>query len=63
LRFLQANEEALKRLKLEKEDRMKVLPELRKQSRREYLEKRRQDKLQDLEMEVAEEEYYFDGQK
>ena len=48
---------------MEQEDRKKVIPELRKQSRRDYLQKRRTDKLQDLEMEVAEEEYYFEGQK
>ena len=58
-----AYEEAKKRLQLEKEDLKKVLPEIRKKSRRDYLEKRRQDKLDDLEMEVQEEEYYFEGQK
>lgn len=59
---LQAYEEAKKRLQLENEDRQKVLPELRKKSRRDYLEKRRKDKLDDLEMEVQEEEYFFEGQ-
>ena len=58
-----ANEKALKRLRLEKEDRVKVLPKLREQSRRDYLNKRRQDKLQDLELQVQEEEYYFKGQE
>lgn len=35
------------------------LPELRKQSRREYLSKREQEKLEDLEAEIIDEEYLF----
>ena len=48
---------------MDKEDKMKAVPDLRKKSRRDYLDKRRQDKLLDLEQEVQEEEYYFEGQK
>lgn len=39
------------------------LPELRKQSRRQYLTKREQEKLEDLEAEIADEEYLFSTQK
>lgn len=35
------------------------LPELRKHSRREYLSKREQEKLEDLEAEIIDEEYLF----
>ena len=59
----QAYEEATRRLHLEKEDRKKIIPELRKKSRRDYLNKRQQDKLLDLEMEVEEEQYYFGDQQ
>ncbi|KAI0227759.1 putative pre-mRNA-splicing factor ATP-dependent RNA helicase mog-4 [Lamellibrachia satsuma] len=57
-----AYEEAMKRLQLESEDRKKVIPELRKKSRREYLKKRQHDKLEDLEQELQDEEYYFGDQ-
>ena len=53
----------MKRLQLESEDRKKVIPELRKKSRREYLKKRQHDKLEDLEQELQDEEYYFGDQK
>lgn len=39
------------------------LPELRKESRRQYLTKREQEKLEDLEAEIADEEYLFSTQK
>ncbi|BFZ20424.1 hypothetical protein BsWGS_23462 [Bradybaena similaris] len=58
-----AFEEANKRLKLEQEDRKKIIPELRKKSRRDYLKKRGKDKLEDLEADIAEEEYFFSGVK
>jgi len=58
---LQAYDEAKKRLQKETEDRKVIVPELRKQSRRDYLRKRQAEKLEDLEMEVQEEEYYFGG--
>ncbi|XP_078497835.1 pre-mRNA-splicing factor ATP-dependent RNA helicase DHX16 [Lissotriton helveticus] len=54
-----AYEESQKRLKLAEEDRKKMVPELRKKSRREYLNKRETDKLEDLEAEIADEEYLF----
>lgn len=37
------------------------LPELRKESRRAYLTKREQEKLEDLEAEIIDEEYLFSG--
>jgi len=57
----QAYDEARKRLEKETEDRKVIVPELRHQSRRDYLRKRQAEKLEDLEMEIAEEEYYFGG--
>ncbi|XP_013188869.2 pre-mRNA-splicing factor ATP-dependent RNA helicase DHX16 isoform X1 [Amyelois transitella] len=53
-------EEAAKRLKLEAEDRDKILPKLRVQSRRKYLEKRKDDKVVELEADIADDEYLFD---
>ncbi|CAG4998712.1 unnamed protein product [Parnassius apollo] len=53
-------EEAAKRLKLEAEDRTKILPKLRVQSRRKYLEKRKEDKVIELEADIADDEYLFD---
>ncbi|XP_018416162.1 PREDICTED: putative pre-mRNA-splicing factor ATP-dependent RNA helicase DHX16 isoform X2 [Nanorana parkeri] len=54
-----AYEEAQKRLKVAEEDRKKMVPELRKKSRRDYLVKREKDKLEDLEAEIADDEYLF----
>ena len=56
-------EEAAKRLKLEKEDRAKVVPSLRIESRRTYLEKRETDKLVELEEELLDEERFWSGVK
>lgn len=42
---LRAYEEAAKRLKLESESREKIIPKLRIESRRKYLEKRKEDKV------------------
>lgn len=53
-------EEAAKRLKLEAEDREKILPKLRIHSRRKYLEKRKDDKVIELEADIADDEYLFD---
>lgn len=53
-------EEAAKRLKLEAEDREKILPKLRIQSRRKYLQKRKDDKVVELEDDIADDEYLFD---
>ncbi|CAI5767895.1 pre-mRNA-splicing factor ATP-dependent RNA helicase DHX16 [Podarcis lilfordi] len=54
-----AYEEAQKRLKIAEEDKKVMVPELRKKSRREYLAKREKDKIEDLEAEIADEEYLF----
>ncbi|XP_043940421.1 pre-mRNA-splicing factor ATP-dependent RNA helicase DHX16 [Protopterus annectens] len=54
-----AYEEAQKRLKLAEEDHKKMVPELRKKSRRDYLTKREQEKLEDLEAEIVDDEYLF----
>uniref|UniRef100_H3D255 RNA helicase n=1 Tax=Tetraodon nigroviridis TaxID=99883 RepID=H3D255_TETNG len=54
-----AYEEAQKRLKMAEDDQRKILPELRKRSRRDYLKKREAEKLEDLEAEIKDEEYLF----
>ncbi|XP_051852082.1 pre-mRNA-splicing factor ATP-dependent RNA helicase DHX16 isoform X2 [Antechinus flavipes] len=54
-----AYEEAQKRLKMAEEDQKAMIPELRKKSRREYLAKREREKLEDLEAELADEEFLF----
>lgn len=59
----QAFEEAKKRLQQETEDRKVVVPELRKQSRYDYLKKRQSDKMEDLALEIEEENYFFGDQK
>ncbi|EDW27255.1 GL21126 [Drosophila persimilis] len=55
-----AIEEATKRLKLEHEDRDKIVPHLRLQSRRQYLEKRKDDKVAELEADILDDEYLFE---
>ncbi|KAK7885945.1 hypothetical protein WMY93_025566 [Mugilogobius chulae] len=54
-----AYEEAQKRLKMAEDDQRNMLPELRKRSRWEYLKKREEEKLEDLEAEIKDEEYLF----
>ncbi|XP_031610135.1 pre-mRNA-splicing factor ATP-dependent RNA helicase DHX16 [Oreochromis aureus] len=54
-----AYEEAQKRLKMAEDDQKNMLPELRKQSRRDYLKKRESEKLEDLEAEIMDDEYLF----
>uniref|UniRef100_A0A3B3WQZ8 RNA helicase n=1 Tax=Poecilia mexicana TaxID=48701 RepID=A0A3B3WQZ8_9TELE len=54
-----AYEEAQKRLKMAEDDQKNMLPELRKRSRWEYLKKREEEKLEDLEAEIIDEEYLF----
>ncbi|XP_029727278.2 pre-mRNA-splicing factor ATP-dependent RNA helicase DHX16 [Aedes albopictus] len=56
-----AYEEAAKRLKLEAEDRDKLLPKLRIHSRRQYLEKRKDDKVAELEADILDDEYLFEA--
>ena len=63
LSFFQAYEEAKKRLQMESEDRKRIIPEIRKKSRQQYLKKRQDDKLQDLEAELEDEEYLFGDSK
>lgn len=53
-------EEAAKRHKIEHEDRDKILPSLRIQSRRKYLEKRKEDKVAELEADILDDEYLFE---
>ncbi|CAH0555809.1 unnamed protein product [Brassicogethes aeneus] len=55
-----AYEEAAKRLKMENEDKEKIIPMLRVQSRRKYLEKRKDDKMAELEADIADDEYLFE---
>ncbi|XP_053693468.1 pre-mRNA-splicing factor ATP-dependent RNA helicase DHX16 [Sabethes cyaneus] len=55
-----AYEEAAKRLKLEADDRDKLMPKLRIQSRRQYLEKRKDDKVAELEADILDDEYLFE---
>ena len=55
-----AFEEAAKRLAQEKQDREKMIPELRKESRRAYLGKRKEDKLSELKADILDDEYLFD---
>lgn len=52
-------EEAAKRLKLEAEGRDKLMPQLRLQSRRQYLAKRKDDKVAELEADIQDDEYLF----
>ncbi|XP_065220095.1 pre-mRNA-splicing factor ATP-dependent RNA helicase DHX16 [Planococcus citri] len=59
-----AYEEAAKRLKLENEkDREKLIPKLRVDSRRKYLEKRKEDKVLELEQDIVDDEYLFDDEE
>lgn len=55
-------EEAAKRLQLETEDREKIIPNLRVQSRRKYLEKRKEDKVAELEADIIDDEYLFEDE-
>uniref|UniRef100_T1J1A2 RNA helicase n=1 Tax=Strigamia maritima TaxID=126957 RepID=T1J1A2_STRMM len=54
-----AFEEAAKRLQLEVEDRKRIVPKLRVESRRKYLVKRKEDKLVELEGDIQDEDYLF----
>ncbi|XP_030765418.1 pre-mRNA-splicing factor ATP-dependent RNA helicase DHX16 [Sitophilus oryzae] len=55
-----AYEEAAKRLKLENAEREKIIPKLRVESRRKYLEKRKEDKVAELEADIIDDEYLFE---
>lgn len=54
-----AYEEAKKRLEIEEADNKEVIQDLRKKSRREYLKKREEDKLLELDADLRDEEYLF----
>ncbi|KAG1698522.1 Pre-mRNA-splicing factor ATP-dependent RNA helicase DHX16 [Nymphon striatum] len=56
-------EEAAKRLQMEAEDRKNVMPKIRLESRRKYLEKRKEDKLAELEGDIMDDEYLFQQTK
>lgn len=47
------------RLKLENADREKIVPQLREESRKQYLAKRKVDKLAELEKMVQDDQEYF----
>jgi len=53
-------EEAAKRLQQEQADKEKMIPELRIKSRRDYLVKRKEDKLQELELDIMDDDFLFD---
>ncbi|PFX22231.1 putative pre-mRNA-splicing factor ATP-dependent RNA helicase DHX16 [Stylophora pistillata] len=55
-----AFKEAAKRLKVDEEDRKKMVPDLRKKSRRDYVKKRRVDKLEMLQEDILDDEYLFE---
>lgn len=55
-----AYQEAAKRLKMENEGREKMIPMLRKISRRKYLEKRKEDKVIELAEDIQDDEYLFE---
>lgn len=52
-------EEAAKRIKLEQGSLEKLVPSLRIESRRKYLEKRKDDKMVELEADIQDDEYLF----
>ncbi|KAK3922630.1 Pre-mRNA-splicing factor ATP-dependent RNA helicase DHX16 [Frankliniella fusca] len=53
-------EEAAKRIKMEKGNLEKLIPSLRVESRRKYLEKRKDDKIAELEADIQDDEMLFD---
>jgi len=59
-----AYEEAAKRLKLENErEKEMVIPQMRIESRCKYLEKRKDDKVTELEADTIDDEYLFDAKE
>ena len=55
-------EEAAKRIKLEQGNLQKIVPHLRVESRRKYLEKRKDDKMAELEADIQDDEYLFEDE-
>ncbi|KRX49927.1 putative pre-mRNA-splicing factor ATP-dependent RNA helicase mog-4 [Trichinella sp. T9] len=58
-----AYKEAAERLKYEAEDRQKIVPQLRIKSRREYLKKREEQKVEELQLAIDDELRLFAGEK
>ncbi|XP_046403500.1 pre-mRNA-splicing factor ATP-dependent RNA helicase DHX16 [Ischnura elegans] len=56
------HEEAARRLEHEAKDREKIIPKLREESRRKYLEKRKEDKVAELEADIIDDEYLFEDE-
>ncbi|KAG8229443.1 hypothetical protein J437_LFUL010790, partial [Ladona fulva] len=54
------HEDAAKRLENNAKDREKIVPRLREESRRKYLEKRKEDKVAELEADIIDDEYLFE---
>jgi pre-mRNA-splicing factor ATP-dependent RNA helicase DHX16 len=52
--------ESAQNLHMENEEKERVLPDLRKESRRKYLTKRKEDKLLELQDDLQDEDYLFD---
>jgi len=52
--------EAKKRLQLEEEDRRRIMPELRHEARKEYVRKRKAEKMEQLAEEIRDDELIFD---
>ena len=55
--------QAARRLQQEKLDREDTLDEIRKQSRRAYLKKREEQKVQELEDDIADDEFLFNEEE
>lgn len=47
---------------METDTREKLLPKLRVESRRKYLEKRKEDKVAELEADILDDEYLFEDE-
>lgn len=59
--ILPSSAEAAKRLKImETDTKEKLVPKLRIESRRKYLEKRKDDKVAELEADIIDDEYLFE---
>ncbi|XP_064405869.1 pre-mRNA-splicing factor ATP-dependent RNA helicase DHX16-like [Halichondria panicea] len=58
-----ATDEARKRLQMDEQDRKKMIPKLREESRWEYLGKRRHDKLDELRDDIDDEQYLYSETK
>ena len=50
-------------MQLEEQDRKNIIPKLRIDSRRKYLEKRKDEKVEELEADIRDDEYLFDDEQ